>query len=184
MKKAVLLGDSIRLLGYGTRVPALLSPDISVWQSEDNGRFATYTLRTCFDYKDELESADVIHWNNGLWDTCDLFGDGPFTPLPVYIDTLKRIAGILLSYCPRIIFATTTPTRGLWGHDPARLKAYNDAAVKALVPMGVHINDLCALISADPDGLIRDDDLIHLNSKGIELAAEQVASCIRSALTT
>ena len=84
MKKAVLLGDSIRLLGYGTRVPALLAPDIAVWQSEDNGRFTSYTLRTCFDYKAELETADVIHWNNGLWDMCDLFGDGPFTPLPLW----------------------------------------------------------------------------------------------------
>ena len=90
MKKAVLLGDSIRLLGYGMRVPALLAPDIAVWQSEDNGRFTSYTLRTCFDYKAELETADVIHWNNGLWDMCDLFGDGPFTPLPLYTD----------AYCP------------------------------------------------------------------------------------
>lgn len=109
MKKAVLLGDSIRLLGYGTRVPALLAPDIAVWQSEDNGRFTSYTLRTCFDYKAELETADVIHWNNGLWDMCDLFGDGPFTPLPLYTDVLVRIARILQGYCPRVILPPPRP---------------------------------------------------------------------------
>lgn len=183
MKKAVLLGDSIRLLGYGTRVPTLLSPDISVWQSEDNGRFTAYTLRTCFDYKPMLETADVIHWNNGLWDMCDLFGDGPFTPLPAYIDNLTRIARILLSYSPHVIFATTTPTRPeMWGHDLARLKAYNAAAVEALTPLGLCINDLFTPVAADIPRYIRSDDLIHLTEEGIELTAARVASAVREAL--
>lgn len=183
MKKAVLLGDSIRQIGYGTRVPALLAPDIAVWQPEDNGRFASYTLRNCFDYKAELETADVIHWNNGLWDMCDLFGDGPFTPLPVYTDTLVRIAHILQSYCPRVIFATTTPPRPeMWGHDPERVKAYNAAAVAALRPLGVRIDDLYSLIAPDTQHLIRGDDFLHLTDEGIALTAGQVARSVREAL--
>lgn len=164
-------------------MPALLAPDIAVWQSEDNGRFTSYTLRTCFDYKAELETADVIHWNNGLWDMCDLFGDGPFTPLPLYTDVLVRIARILQGYCPRVIFATTTPPRPeMWGHDIERVRAYNAAAVAVLHPLGVQINDLYSLIAPDMQHLIRDDDLIHLTDAGIELTAAQVARSVRDAL--
>ncbi len=49
MKKVVLLGDSIRLWGYGTKVPELLGKDYEVWQPEDNCRFVKYTLRGLFD---------------------------------------------------------------------------------------------------------------------------------------
>lgn len=183
MKKAVLLGDSIRLQGYGTRVPSLLAPDISVWQSDDNGRFTSYTLRTCFEYKPELETADVIHWNNGLWDMCDLFGDGPFTSLPVYTESLVRIARILLSYCPRVIFATTTPPRPeMWGHSLERVREYNAAAIDILRPLGIRVNDLYGLVAPDISRFIREDDMLHLTDEGIEKAAEQVARSIRDAL--
>ena len=43
MKKIVLLGDSIRQIGYGTKVPEMLGTDFSVWQPSDNCRFAEYT---------------------------------------------------------------------------------------------------------------------------------------------
>ena len=109
MKKVILLGDSIRLIGYGARTAELLGPDYTVWQPEDNCRFASYTLRMLFEYKDQLEGADVIHWNNGLWDVCDLFGDGAFTPLEDYIRLLARIAAVLKTYSKKVIFATTTP---------------------------------------------------------------------------
>ena len=38
MKKVVLLGDSIRQIGYGKKVAALLEPDYTVWQPDDNCR--------------------------------------------------------------------------------------------------------------------------------------------------
>ena len=68
MKKVTLLGDSIRLIGYGTRVPELLCNEYEVFQPDDNCRFAKYTLRMLFDYKEQIKGSDVIHWNNGLWD--------------------------------------------------------------------------------------------------------------------
>lgn len=40
MKKVTLLGDSIRQIGYGTRVPQLLGSKFEVFQPEDNCRFA------------------------------------------------------------------------------------------------------------------------------------------------
>lgn len=183
MKKVILLGDSIRLLGYGTRVPALLGEDYTVWQPEDNCRFASYTLRMLFDYRSMIEGADVIHWNNGLWDVCDLFGDGAFTPPDAYVDLLVRIAGILKTYAPAgtVIFATTTtPDPAMPGHDIELLKAYNAAAVAALKPMGVIINDLFTPVAADMAGMICEDH-IHLSAQGIEVCAGQVADCIRKA---
>lgn len=109
MKRVVLLGDSIRLIGYGTKVPELLGDGYEVWQPEDNGRFAQYTLRMLFDFRKQIEGADVIHWNNGHWDLCELFGDGSFTPLPMYVETMVRVARLLKQYGKKVIFATTTP---------------------------------------------------------------------------
>ena len=181
MKKVVLLGDSIRLIGYGARTAELLGPDYTVWQPEDNCRFASYTLRMLFEYKDQLEGADVIHWNNGLWDECDLFGDGAFTPLEDYVRLLARIAAVLKTYAPTVIFATTTPPAPeMWGHDLNRLKAYNAAAVATLSEMGVLINDLFTPVAADIPTMIAEDNL-HLSEAGVEVCAAQVADCIRRA---
>ena len=53
MKKITLLGDSIRL-GYGAKVLALLGDNYEVFQTEDNCRFAKYTLRMIYDCKDQI----------------------------------------------------------------------------------------------------------------------------------
>ena len=77
MKKVALLGDSIRLLGYGTKVPELLGEEYEVFQPEDNCRFVKYTLRMLFELREQIQDSDIIHWNNGLWDTSTgLFDDG------------------------------------------------------------------------------------------------------------
>lgn len=111
MKKVTLLGDSVRLLGYGKRVAELLKPDYEVFQPEENCCFAKYTLRMLFDCRDELAGSDVIHWNNGLWDVCNLFGDGTFSSVDEYCANMERIAAVLLGITPNVIFATTTPVR-------------------------------------------------------------------------
>ena len=49
MKKVALLGDSIRLIGYGTKVPELLGKEYEVFQPAENCRFVKYTLRGVFD---------------------------------------------------------------------------------------------------------------------------------------
>lgn len=179
MKKVVLLGDSIRLIGYGHRVAELLGEEYTVWQPDDNCRFASYTLRMAFEWKAQMQGADVIHWNNGLWDVCDLFGDGAFTPLDQYCDTMVRIARILKTYGKTVIFATTTPTHlAMWGHDRTRLNSYNAAVTAALRAEGIIINDLHATIAADIDKCIA-SDYLHLSEEGIEVAAKQVAECIK-----
>ena len=179
MKKVVLLGDSIRL-SYGNRVRELLGEGYTVWQPEDNCRFAAYTLRMLFDYKAQLEGADIIHFNCGLWDMCDLFGDGPFTPLEVYVEQMVRIAKILKTYAPVVIFAATTPpSPKMWGHDLDRVRAYNAAAMAALEPLDILFDDLFTPVAEDIDRMIS-EDYLHASPYGVEILANRVADCIKA----
>ena len=182
MNKVVLLGDSIRLIGYGKRVEELLGNQCVVWQPEDNCRFAKYTLRMLFDFQENIKGADVIHWNNGLWDVCDLFGDGPFTPLDEYVQNMLRIADLLESYGKKVIFATTTPTHPNCPHHKLeRIQRYNEAVVPALRERGVLINDLFSvMLGHQIDGIC--EDQLHLSELGIELCTAQTVCAIQNAL--
>lgn len=181
MKKIILLGDSIRLIGYGKKVPELLGENYEVWQPTDNCRFAQYTLRMLFDYRKELEGADIIHWNNGLWDACDLFDDGSFTPLETYAETILRIAGILKKYAKKVIFATTTPVDPANVHDHNETIArYNAFVVPKLQEIGVMIDDLNSVVLPHIDTYIREDKL-HLSDAGIDACATAVVESIKKA---
>ena len=96
MIKVTLLGDSIRMIGYGIEVPALLREQFEVFQPNDNCRFAKYTLRGLFDWESNMAGSQIVHWNNGLWDICNLFGDGMFTSESEYVENMLRIADILI----------------------------------------------------------------------------------------
>lgn len=182
MKKVVLLGDSIRLIGYGPRVPEMLGEDYTVFQSEDNCRFVKYTLRCLFDWRDDIEDADIIHWNNGLWDTSTgLFDDGgkPFTGEEEYVENMLRVAKELLKITPNVIFATTTPVHPDYPYNSnAVIERYNAAIVPKLKEMGFKINDLHSIVAADITNNICEDQ-IHLSEAGAKLCAEQVARMIK-----
>ena len=184
MKKVTLLGDSIRLIGYGTKVPELLGEEFTVYQPEENCRYALLTYRGLFDWAEGIKGSDVIHWNNGLWDACTLFSeDESFTPLEFYLDTMERIAKELLKITPRVIFATTTPVAD--GHKYNKnplIEKYNEAVVPRLLALGVRINDLHSLVVSHRDEYLKDDK-VHLNDKGIDAAARQVVDSIKNALT-
>ena len=180
-KKVVLLGDSIRLIGYGKPVSDALSDEYEVWQPEENCRYAKHTLRMLWDHGKHIRDCDVIHWNNGLWDICDIFGDGTFTSLEEYVDTMCRIARLLTQRSRVVIFATTTPVRE--GHpynDTAEIARYNEALVPRLREIGVVINDLFATVAEDTERYILESDKIHLSSEGIAVCARQVEEIIRS----
>lgn len=178
--KVTLLGDSIRLIGYGKYVPEILGDEYEVWQPSDNCRFTEYTMRMLAEEKDHIAGSRIIHWNNGLWDANDLFGDGPFTTEERYAENLERIARLLLQRCDRLIFATTTPVRhDTPNHTIERVKRYNEIAVDVLTKQGVTINDLFSLLEPDIYRYIRDDDKIHLTYEAAKLCAEQVAEKIR-----
>lgn len=183
MKKVALLGDSIRLIGYGTKVPELLGEEYEVFQPAENCRFVKYTLRGVFDWREQLKGSDVIHWNNGLWDTSvNLFDDGkPFTSEEEYVENMLRVAAELKKLAPRVIFATTTPVRPDYEYnDNQMIDRYNSILVPKLQAMGLEINDLNALVKPRVYEYVRDDDKIHLSETGIEACAMQVAEFIRN----
>lgn len=182
MKKIVLLGDSIRLIGYGTKVPAMLGEAYEVYQPEDNCRFVKYTLRGLFEWRDQIAGADVIHWNNGLWDTSTgLFDDGgkPFTPEEEYVDNMLRVAGELLKITPNVIFATTTPCNPDYEYnDNDVIRRYNAVLVPKLQAMGIRINDLHAIVEPKISEYIC-PDMLHLTDAGAQVCAEQVVRMIK-----
>lgn len=180
MKKIVLIGDSIRMIGYGNPVAERLSDEFDVWQPDDNCRFAKYTLRGLWDWQDGIKNADIIHWNNGLWDVCSLFGDGEFTPLDEYVEIMLRLAKLFKQRATTVIFATTTPVRPENLHNKNEvIEAYNNALVPKLKEMGIIINDLYTPLSKDVYKYIC-DDTIHLSNEGISVAADMVEAVIRN----
>ena len=179
MKKVVLLGDSIRLIGYGETVARELAGEFTVWQPKENCCYAKYTMRGLFEWRKDLEDVDIIHWNNGLWDLCTMVDNENFTPVELYADEMIRLAGMLQKRAKKVIFATTTPVRtGNRDMSNADVEAYNAAVVSRLEAMGVVINDLHKAVSLDIDRYIC-DDLTHLNEEGIALCAGLVTDVIR-----
>lgn len=179
MKKIVLIGDSIRLIGYGKPVEARLSDEFEVWQPPENCRFAKHTLRGVWEWNTFIAGADIIHWNNGLWDVCDIYGDGMFTSVDEYVETILRIARLFKQRASTVIFATTTPVRPDNPYNKnSVIEEYNAAVVPKLLEMGIVINDLYTPLSADVQKYISDDK-IHLSSDGIALATDMVEAVIR-----
>ncbi|MBR5152160.1 MAG: SGNH/GDSL hydrolase family protein [Clostridia bacterium] len=183
MKKIGLLGDSIRK-GYGKKVQEALGDGYEVLQGEENGQTCFKTLRdVLYDYKDWLKECDVIHWNNGLWNINDL-GDGPFTEVEDYCKCMVRIARILKSYTPNVIFATTTPTRPpyFWMLCNENIEKYNKAICEVLVKEGIVINDLYTPLYNNMEQYISPEDLHHLTEEGEVFCAELVAQSVKNIL--
>ena len=187
MKKVTLLGDSIRQIGYGKKVAEMLGKEgIEVFQPEDNCRFAKYTLRMLFDYKDQIAGSDVIHWNNGLWDVGRINGeDRCFTDLNVYIDNMVRIYEVLRKRThAKIILATTTPTRKEKENNPVSrhfvtdIRAYNEALLNVFGEKVDDVDDLFSLIMPEREKLIL-DDFIHPNPMGVDLLSDEICKHIR-----
>lgn len=176
--KITLLGDSIRKIGYGTRVPEILGEDFEVFQPTDNGRFSKYTLRGIWDWQEKMAGSRIVHWNNGLWDVRNLWDNEPFSSPDEYVENMLRIARFLLAHYEKVIFATTTPVTPR--HPYTRndlIVEYNQLIVPKLKEMGILINDLHSLVAPHVDEYIR-EDLIHLTDAGIEACAGQTARMI------
>lgn len=202
MKKVLLIGDSIRL-GYQPNVISELEGEFYVWGNDENNRFAKYTLNELgrifnafsknntekvdaalltptAELNKDIVYPDIIHWNNGLWDTSIVCPeDGPFTPIPEYIDYMAKILRELRKVTGKIIFATTTPVKP---ENPNQkneiITEYNKHIVDFMNKEGVVINDLNALVSENTDEYISADN-IHLSEAGKDACAKQIAKYIR-----
>lgn len=185
MIKVTLLGDSIRLIGYGKKVPELLGDDFEIFQPDINCKFAKFTLRGLFDWESNMAGSRIVHWNNGLWDVCDLFGDGTFSTETEYVQNMLRIADLLLAKYEKVIFATTTPVAKENQYNRnSDIEKFNSAIVPLLKEKGIIINDLHTLVAANVDSYISKEDHIHLSQEGIEACAKQVADVICAAAET
>ena len=191
MKKILLIGDSIRK-GYCEYVKEKLSDVAEVYYDEENCRFAEYVLRYFNAWCRKLELADdidMVHWNAGLWDVLEMFGDEPLTTPDYYRNVIVRITKRIRMFFPKakIVFALTTAVdESLLKPDFMRrnsvIRQYNDIAIEALTPLGVSFNDLYSITeSCDPD--CRSDG-VHFNcDAGVAMMGEAVVNNIRRELS-
>lgn len=179
MKKLLLLGDSIRL-GYREAVAKELEGKFDVWSPDDNCRFAKYTLCHLNGWLLEWgEKPDIIHWNNGLWDTCVRYEeDGCFADLEEYTRDMLKVLRELKKLTPNVIFATTTPVhpeKAMQNNDD--IDRYNAHIVPILKAQGVIINDLNALVRPHIDEYICEDK-IHMTDAGKAACGKAVADIV------
>ncbi len=197
MKKVLLMGDDIHF-SYEERVKELLADVCEVISDPCNARYtanALWLVRDQIELTMQLKDIDLIHWNTGLWDHYRTMDDGaPLVSAEHYLYYNRRYHRQLASYADRLIWATTTPAGDGYPYDPndiygipkdewnREVTLYNDLLIPYLKHEGVVINDLHALVSANPDYL--SEDGIHLSDKGAEAAAQQTAAMIRELLNT
>ena len=190
MKKVVLLGDSIRLWGYGTKVPELLGEGYEVCQPEDNCRFASYVLRHFHEYLGDIkgEDIDVIHWNAGLWDCLRMFEEEPHTPKEIYGYYIDRICQRIKKLYPdaKVIFATSTAVISekmsvAFKRYNEEIEEYNKIAVEIVTKYGFKVNDLYALSATLPEG-VHSDPVHYYTPEGTEAFTKKVLEVLAETL--
>ena len=191
MKKVYLIGDSIRL-GYDSRVRELLLDEAQLYWSRENAQYTTHTLRFVHEWATTdcvPETIDLVHWNNGLWDTLHVLGDEqPVIPAEAYRENLHRSAGRLRKVFPRaqIAFATTTSVitermRPGFVRLNEEIERYNDIARAVMCEEQIAVDDLYPVARAMPDDWHALDGT-HFTDEGYQALAEAVAAFLRTAL--
>lgn len=190
MKKILLIGDSIRM-GYDKYVKEALRDCAEVYYPDENCRFAEYVLRYAHEWKSALgcpDNLDLVHWNAGLWDALELFGDEPLSTLDYYENAIKRIDKRLRLIFPnaKIIFATSTAVveemanPEFFRHNET-IKKYNATALKALEETDTVINDLWEITESIPKSY-HSDWVHYYTPEGTKLIGDKVTETICSAL--
>jgi len=190
MKKIVLLGDSIRM-GYDKYTKTALDGIAEVYYPEENCRFTAHFLRFVQEWKSKGgwdDDIDLVHWNVGLWDCLELFGDEPLTSMEEYERNIKRLDKRLRMLFPRakMIFATSTAViEELYGKDFCRknsvIEKYNEAAVRALSDTDTVINDLWR-VTRELDKSYHSDSTHYYTDKSTALIGGAVLHKICEAL--
>lgn len=183
MKRVLLLGDSIRE-HCQVEVQKMLGRDYAVYFPWENGRFSAYTLNSLSIWLEKIptEYLDIIHWNNGLWDTGILSAENHcFCDLDLYLKNMERIYNILrVRTNAKIVLATTTPVRKEkeTSHPLEEIQRYNKALVNKFTGKVDAINDLYSLVYPEREKMIC-DDYVHPNEYGKKKIAEQMCTYIR-----
>ena len=190
MKKVVLIGDSIRM-GYDKYVKEALSGTAEVFYPEENCKFAEYVLRFAHEWKNNGkwgDDVDLVHWNAGLWDALELFGDEPLTSLSYYEEAIKRIDKRLRMLFPKakFVFATSTAVNESMSspnftRKNTTIEKYNVAALRALSGTDTIINDLYPLTASFPDSY-RSDWVHYYTPDGTKKIGGRVLAMISEIL--
>ena len=190
MKKIVLIGDSIRM-GYDKYVMEALHGVAEVLYPSENCRFAEYVLRYAHEWKNNGnwgDEVDLVHWNAGLWDALELFGDAPLTSLSYYGEAIARIDKRLRMLFPKakFVFATSTNVSEEMSNPDftrhnATIEKYNAEALRALSGTDTVINDLYSLTASFPDSY-RSDWVHFYTPEGTEMIGGRVLSVLCSLL--
>ena len=190
MKKIVLIGDSVRM-GYDKYVKDALTGSAEVFYPQENCRFAEYVLRYAHEWKEKGEwgdDIDLVHWNAGLWDVLELFGDEPLSSIDYYEKTITRIDKRLRMLFPnaKMVFATSTSVNEQMSspkftrHNKT-IEEYNKVAVKALSSTDTVINDLYSLTTTFPNEY-RSDWVHFYTPKATEIIGGRVLSILSDIL--
>jgi lysophospholipase L1-like esterase len=117
---------------------------------------------------------DVIHINNGMhgWGYSEAEYAAAIPPL---LAALRRLAPQA-----RIVWATTTPTAGPAAERNPRIDERNRLLLEALKGQDVAIDDLHAVIAADPAQISKDG--VHLSAPGSLALAGQVGKAVKAVL--
>ncbi len=186
MKKIVLLGDSIKI-GYVEYVRNALKGVAEIYSPTENCRYSVNVLRYAHEWKQKGEwpdDVDLVHWNAGLWDALELFGDEPLMPLDAYERIIPRIDRRLRMLFPqaKLVFATSTAVledkcKPYFKRHNETICAYNAAALRALAPTNTVINDLYTPSSRCPESY--HSDAVHFYTpEGTDLIGGQVADTL------
>ena len=188
MKKVVLLGDSIRFQ-YQNHVQKALENVAEVMAPEDSGRFAVYTMRFIYEWKNKGnwgDDVDVVHWNVGAWDVIYLYGeDQPLTTKEYYAYMIRRIHNNLRKFFPKakFVFATITAVKEelydewWFRRKNTTIEEFNAAAIEALEGTGTIINDLYSYTKELPQPYYKDPEHFTLDL-GAPHLAKKVSSVI------
>lgn len=196
LPNVMLIGDSISI-GYTVPVRKLLEGTANVFRPPTN---CADSSRGVANVKSWLGTRrwDVIHFNWGIWDTHYLrdgklvraASEGKFAPGELkirtteaqYVDNLRQILAILEGTGAKLVWASTTPVMSRRGERFEHIAQYNRAAAKLMNERGIEIDELYGLVLPHA-ARWQTKDQVHYNELGNSKLGEQVARCIREALT-
>lgn len=185
LPRVLLLGDSIRL-GYAPGVAKKLEGKAEVISPKENGGDTANTLKMLDKWLEEGKPL-VVHFNCGLHDL--KFGKknkAHQVPLDQYEGNLRRIVERLKKATPHVIFAATTPIlddrhasrKADFDRFDKDVKAFNERATRAVLGLGVPVDDLYAIVQDGGPETMLGKDGTHYTPAGSERLASAVADCI------
>ena len=196
MKKILLIGDSTMIgsnvsSGYGPYLCDMLEGKAKVFLPVENCQDTRFTS-ACLDelfYPGLLAIADIIHWNNGLWDVLHFLGSSKtVVPLPLYIQLVDKILTSIREVNPAaiIVFATTIPivefdNDGGSYRKNSEINEYNRAVLEHLADKNVIINDLASVCNSF-DKSSWTPDCVHLTDDSSKILAKHTADLLESLL--